>query len=138
MLKVIRTSMLNAKLVRFFFFKQKTAYEMELRLEFRRVLFRSRTERRLGRPGSRDGDGSRPCRWGDDHGRDSVEHRRGDCHWAHPLCKPEAAGRQLGEQQHRNRHQRDGPGATAPTRSAGVLPPPSARPPPPPPRTPPV
>src|SRR5689334_24793061 len=25
----------------FFFFKQKTAYEMELRLEFRRVLFRS-------------------------------------------------------------------------------------------------
>src|SRR6266481_7630895 len=28
-----------------FFFKQKTAYEMELRLEFRRVLFRSPTMR---------------------------------------------------------------------------------------------
>src|SRR5579862_10000304 len=33
----------------FFFFKQKTAYEMELRLEFRRVLFRS-----LGRERARD------------------------------------------------------------------------------------
>src|SRR6266487_6007595 len=33
-------------LLRFFFFKQKTAYEMDGLLEFRRVLFRSR----LGRP----------------------------------------------------------------------------------------
>src|SRR6266568_5326304 len=39
-------------IVFFFFFKQKTAYEMELRLEFRRVLFRSR-EADAGNPGDR-------------------------------------------------------------------------------------
>src|SRR5712692_9292075 len=38
------------KIVCFFFFKQKTAYEMELRLEFRRVLFRSLLHTLTGQP----------------------------------------------------------------------------------------
>src|SRR3546814_3528757 len=40
----------------FFFFKQKTAYEMRIRLEFRRVLFRSRSQNACGvQPGRSDG-----------------------------------------------------------------------------------
>src|SRR5207245_6581034 len=47
----------------FFFFKQKTAYEMLPRLEFRRVLFRSRPKPRAKRPGRRLFTGLERPRW---------------------------------------------------------------------------
>src|SRR5207253_5696615 len=46
----------------FFFFKQKTAYEMATRLEFRRVLFRSRRGHRDRRAARGEGAGREPRR----------------------------------------------------------------------------
>src|SRR5437868_13251880 len=47
---VCRTSTRVLTVLGLFFFKQKTAYEIETGLEFRRVLFRSHPHRRLGGP----------------------------------------------------------------------------------------
>src|SRR6267142_4776175 len=40
--RCVEVGIIAAKRRVFFFFKQKTAYEIDMRLEFRRVLFRSR------------------------------------------------------------------------------------------------